>query len=352
MRYVLLGDAQSPHLLKWARALAPRVELWVASSRGFLPEFDALVAPQRRLALGTAADHAGGNWTVLKTLPQLARWLKQVDADVINAHYLTSHGTLAWLAKKFWHLPALLVASAWGSDVLVTPARHPAYRWITSQVLRSSLLSTSDSQHMAERMRDLGAREVLVFPFGLEAMPAMPATKEPWCFFANRGLEPIYRPQAVLHQFAAIARERPQARLIVANDGSMRGAMEALAGELGLAERTQFVGRLSAAAQAEQYGQAQWYLSLPESDSVAVSVLEAMAFGCIPMLSNLPANHELVRHGENGLIAAPQVSAKALDALLLRAPAIAKANRDWVREQGLFAPCIERFLKSVKEYLP
>ena len=33
LRVVLLGDGESPHLLKWARALAPRVELWVASSR-------------------------------------------------------------------------------------------------------------------------------------------------------------------------------------------------------------------------------------------------------------------------------------------------------------------------------
>ena len=52
MRYVLLGDGQSPHLLKWARALAPQVELWAASSRGFATGFDARVPPERRLALG------------------------------------------------------------------------------------------------------------------------------------------------------------------------------------------------------------------------------------------------------------------------------------------------------------
>ena len=43
---------------------------------------------------------------------------------------------------------------------------------------------------------------------------------------------------------------------------------------------------------------------LPRSDSVAVSVLEAMAHGCVPLLSDLPANRELVRSGENGLILA------------------------------------------------
>lgn len=51
-RHVLIGDAESPHLLKWARALAPQVDLWVASSRGFAPGFDALVPERCRFALG------------------------------------------------------------------------------------------------------------------------------------------------------------------------------------------------------------------------------------------------------------------------------------------------------------
>ena len=53
LRYVLVGDAESPHLLKWARGLAAmsQVELHVASSRGFLPAFDAFLPPHRRLAL-------------------------------------------------------------------------------------------------------------------------------------------------------------------------------------------------------------------------------------------------------------------------------------------------------------
>jgi L-malate glycosyltransferase len=85
--------------------------------------------------------------------------------------------------------------------------------------------------------------------------------------------------------------------LVVANDGSLRGALQAQAAALGLADRVVFVGRLDAGTQAGWYDRAQWYLSLPQSDSVAVSVLEAMAHGCIPILSDLPANRELVDSG-------------------------------------------------------
>lgn len=181
MRYVLLGDAQSPHLLKWARALAPQVELWVASSRGFDAGFDDLLPVKRRLALNAHADHAGGNIGLLLKLPELGAWLKEVDADCINAHYLTSHGTLAWLAKRLWRLRAKLVGSAWGSDILVAPRHSSIYRWLTRRVLRACDLCTSDSQHMSDRMRELGAREVLTFAFGLDALPPPAATKLPSC---------------------------------------------------------------------------------------------------------------------------------------------------------------------------
>lgn len=350
MRIVLLGDGDSPHLLKWARALSalPQLELWAASSRGFAPGFDACVPPARRLALQTQPHAAGGNAALLLQLPRLARWLQRVDADWVHAHYLTSHGTLAWLARALFGLRAQLVGSAWGSDILDTPQRSALLRGLTRRVLRACALSTSDSQVMAARMRELGAGEVMVFPFGLEAMPPEPASKDDTLFFANRGLEPIYQPQRVLQQFAALC--GAHGRLVVANDGSLRGALQQQAAQLGLGARVQFVGRLGAEAQAAHYAQARWYLSLPRSDSVSVSVLEAMAHGCVPIVSDLPANRELVRDGDNGLVVpdGALLAPQDLAALLPRADAVAAANRQWVQQHALFAPCVAAFVQRLQ----
>ena len=251
MRLVLIGDGESPHLLKWARALSavPGLELWAVSSRAFAPGFDAVLPAARRLALGTHPDAAGGNVALLRTLPRLVRWLRQVRPDWLHAHYLTSHGTLAWLAQRVFGVPGRLAGSAWGSDILVTPARGGVWRWLTQRVLRGCTLCTSDSRVMAARMRELGAGEVMVFPFGLEAMPPPPPAKDPGLVFANRGLEPIYRPQRVLQAFAAMAAAEPSRRLVVANDGSLRGALQAQAAGLGLAYRAKPV--VAAEADAE-----------------------------------------------------------------------------------------------------
>ena len=363
MRIALIGDAESPHLLKWGRALAatPQIELWVASSRGFMPEWDAVVDPSRRLALDSRPRATGGNVGVLRSLPLLARWLARVDADWLHAHYLTSHGTLAWLAKRLARLRGRLVVSAWGSDILVTPDRSRAYRWLTRRVLRACTLATSDSAHMAQRMRVLGAGEVMTFAFGLEAMPPLPQRKERWLFLANRALEPNYRPDRVLACFARIAARQPAARLVVANTGSLGAALPDAARALGLrvgthaaGDQVELTGRLDAAAQAACYASAQWFMSLPESDSIAVSVLEAMAHGCIPLLSDLPANRELVHDGENGVIVDDDenVTAASLQTLLDDAPGIAADNRRWIAEHALFAPAVERFVARLRELTP
>ncbi len=352
MRLVLLGDGDSPHLLKWARALAPQVELWAASSRGFAPGFDALVPEERRLALNTRPRFEGGNAALLRQLPRLASWLKKVRPDWVHAHYLSSHGTLAWLATRLLGAPGKLVGSAWGSDILVTPQNSRLMRWLTTRVLRACALSTSDSQVMTRAMHALGAGEVMTFPFGLEAMPLLPApgAKQDHLVFANRGLEALYRPERVLALFDGLAQAWPDAQLVVANDGALRPALQQQAAALGLAERVRFIGRVDAETQAGWYARARWYASLPASDSVSVSVLEAMAHGCIPILSDLPANHELVEAGRNGWVTDGEAlpTAADLQPLLAHADGIAAANHAWVAGNALFGPCVAAFLARLR----
>jgi L-malate glycosyltransferase len=354
LRLVLIGDGQSPHLLKWARTLAPLVELYAVSSRGFAEGFDAVLAPERRLALATRPRFEGGNAALLRTLPRLVRFLQAVQPDWLAPHYLSSHGTLAWLAVRLGGVQARIVGSAWGSDILVAPQHSRLMHWLTRQVLAACTLATSDSAHMAQRMRELGAGEVLNFPFGVERLPALPTHKDEALFFANRGLEPIYAPRRVLATFEALARHWPEARLVVANDGSLLAALQAEAAASPLAGRIQFVGRLQATEQAGWYARARWYLSLPTSDSISVSVLEAMAHGCIPVLSDLPANHELVQDGHTGVILADgeQPGRSRLAPLAVRADAVAAELHDWVGSHALFPASVQIYVQRLLALTP
>lgn len=354
IRLVLIGDGNSPHLLKWARALRDKVDLWALSSRGFDIGFKDLMPLDRRFALCTQPDFAGGNVALLRHLPEVARWLREIRPDWLAPHYLTSHGTLAWLSTRVGRVDARIAGSAWGSDILVTPERSAAMRFVTRRVLKACELTTSDSQHMAQRMQALGAGEVMVFPFGLESLPAASPAKSERLFFANRGLEPIYRPERVLEAFASIAAAWPDAQLVVANEGSLRPALEARVQASDIAGRVRFVGRLDAATQAGWYGRARWYLSLPSSDSVAVSVLEAMGHGCIPILSDLPANRELVQDGRNGIILADgeRLVPERLASLAGCAEAVSAALRAWVGVHAMFPASVAAYVKRLEALTP
>ncbi len=350
LRLALIGDGESPHLLKWARALHPLVDLYVVSSRGFAAGFDAFLPPAHRLALQSATRFEGGNVQLLRRLPAMAAWLRQVRPDWLAPHYLSSHGTLAWLAVRLLGVRARIAGSAWGSDILVAPERSRLMRWLTRRVLAACALATSDSRAMALRMHALGATEVMTFPFGLETLPPVAADKDEALFFANRGLEPIYAPQRVLEVFASLARDWPEARLVVANDGSLLEELRARAQAPDLAGRVEFVGRLAADAQDRLYARARWFLSLPRSDSVSVSVLEAMGHGAIPILSDLPANRELVEDGENGLILADaeQPGRERLQALADQAPAVAARGRHWVAANALFPVSVRAYVARLE----
>jgi len=80
-----------------------------------------------------------------------------------------------------------------------------------------------------------------------------------------------------------------------------------------------------------------------------------MGHGCIPLLSELPANRELVRDGVNGLIVPDGVQAfdvAALDRLAADAASIAAANRDWVGAHALFGPSVAAFVARLEQSTP
>jgi glycosyltransferase involved in cell wall biosynthesis len=62
------------------------------------------------------------------------------------------------------------------------------------------------------------------------------------------------------------------------------------------------------------------YVSVSRSDSTSQSLLEGMAAGLLPVVSDIPGNREWVMHRESGLLV-PTGDAEALAAALLEAAA-------------------------------
>ncbi len=104
-------------------------------------------------------------------------------------------------------------------------------------------------------------------------------------FLSNRNLEPLYNVACTLRAFAIIQSRMPDARLIVAGNGSRQDALKELASELRL-RNVEFVGRAAPEKIYSLYDEADIYLNSPDIDNMPGSILEAFASGLPVVTTN------------------------------------------------------------------
>ena len=120
-------------------------------------------------------------------------------------------------------------------------------------------------------------------------------------FLTNRHHEALYNVPCALRAFAIIQDRRPDARFIVAGDGSMRQHLERLAGELGL-RNIQFVGRVSTDEMARLHAEAGVCLNASDIDNMPVSIIECLSSGLPVVTTDAGGIPYVVRDGETALI--------------------------------------------------
>ncbi len=120
-------------------------------------------------------------------------------------------------------------------------------------------------------------------------------------FLHNRTLEPLYNVACTLRAFQIIQRQYPDASLTVANDGPLRGELEALARELGL-RNTQFVGVVRAEDVPAQYDAADVYLMSPDLDCMPGSLLECFVSGLPVVTTDAGGISYIATHDETALM--------------------------------------------------
>ena len=93
---------------------------------------------------------------------------------------------------------------------------------------------------------------------------------------------------------------------------------------------------------------------LPAVSYTHLDVYKRQAHGCVPILSDLPANRELVQHGRNGVILddTQPLGPELLAPLLGRGDCVAALNHRWVAEHALFAPCVRTFVDRLRALTP
>jgi glycosyltransferase involved in cell wall biosynthesis len=159
-------------------------------------------------------------------------------------------------------------------------------------------------------------------------------------FLHNRGLERHYNPACSLRAFAIVQRKYPEACLVLAHDGPLRGELEAMAEALGL-YNVRFLGAVDQDRMRALYDDADIYLMSPNADNMPLSVLECFASG-VPLVSTAAGGVPyMVQDGKTGLLVAPN-DHQALAAAALRL----------IEEDGLALQLAENGLRECERYRP
>lgn len=146
------------------------------------------------------------------------------------------------------------------------------------------------------------------------------------------------RLPVLLEAFAQVAARHPDAHLVLAGDPNTEEGIVAhrLAGELGIADRVRFAGRVDHADLRAYYALADVYALSSIYEGFGKVLVEAAASG-LPVVSTATAGgREVVRDGETGLLAAvgdPADLAAKLDRLLSD-PALARQMGQQAREHA------------------
>jgi glycosyltransferase involved in cell wall biosynthesis len=239
----------------------------------------------------------------LNTAKQIRKIAREFNPDIVHIHQVNSIAYYALKAILPLGIPNVL--TAWGSDIYLTPHRSFLLKMLVRWNLKHADSFTADSKDLAEHMQALlpeRKMEILIANFGMSLQPVQ-AEKEK-LIYSNRLHKKLYRIDFILRAFAKFKSQpnREEWKLIVGAVGEETENLKGLAHSLGIESSTTFVGWLQPEDNANNYAKATYYISIPESDATSISVLEAMAYGCIPILSNLPSSREWISHGETGCI--------------------------------------------------
>ncbi|MBD3347914.1 MAG: glycosyltransferase [Candidatus Eisenbacteria bacterium] len=270
-------------------------------------------------------------------IPFVRRRLREIAPDLVVGYRVASYGFLAAAAGG-----RPLAVAAQGKVVL--PPMAFLKLLLARYALRRADLVNSWAPHMTRRLVELGAdaAKVLTCPRGIDLglfRPGSDVDDRSETVMVTRTMHSSYRHDLVLQAVAIARRSRPGLRCVFIGRGEARGALERLADTLGVRDAVEFPGPVGPERLARLLGGAALYVSAVPTDGVSASLLEAMATGCFPVVTDNEANR-LWLDGENGFLVSrpdPEEYARAMVSALenesLRARA-SEANRRVVEERA------------------
>jgi len=229
--------------------------------------------------------------------------------DLIHVHWAIPTGLIGVVAG--WLLRKPMVVTIHGSDLRIAVSGPSVLKRIFVHVCQAARHVHVVSEPMKNVVEGLGiSREkISTWPMGVDDvfLQAGENRKANWngrpiTVLSNRNLLPIYDVSCLIRAIPLVLQQAPEVRFLIAGDGPEKESLEKEAERLQVHSAIQFLGRVSHDQMAELLADANIFVSTSLSDGTSVSLLEALTSGAFPVVTDITANREWIRHGENGFL--------------------------------------------------
>lgn len=326
MRIAYLATADNIHTKRWAEYFAGRGhELFLLCDPPVEnpPEGVTIIHPEMSFLLKVAAFRLfpkpyGNN--VFKRYPY-RREIEKISPDIVHGFESVGYGYAMACSGPY---PKVL--TPWGNDILLDPKKSLVARHLVTRALKAADAITTNYLELADYLEsefDISKQKIHPFSWGVDLSifhqgyeeevgalrEKLNIPEDAPALLSSRMMKPYWGIGTIAEALPRILEEKPEVHLIFlrgAGDPEYENRIRNLIQkECGL-NRVRFVDQyLSETDMAIHLNLADAFISCPESDLLSISVLEGMACGCAPILSELEAYKKRVEHGVNGLFFEP-----------------------------------------------
>ncbi len=229
--------------------------------------------------------------------------------DIIHAHWAIPTGLIGVWGSTLFKKP--LMVTIHGSDLRMALRKKGFVRKIFIYVCKNATHLNCVSKIQKKEIEQLGIinEKISIIPMGVDEAflevgksRKVELNKRPFVILSNRNLLPIYNVSLLIRAIPKILKEGPTTKFVIAGNGSEKQILEKEVKDLNLSASVRFLGQVPHEEMPSLLAQTDIYISTSLFDGTSVSLLEAMASGAFPIVTDIPANREWIIDGENGFL--------------------------------------------------
>lgn len=247
--------------------------------------------------------------------------IRSIKPDILHAHYVIYYGFYGVLTS--FHP---LIISVWGSDVLKVPDESLIANYIVRYSLKGADKITTTAEFMRDHLSDnfkLEKEKIIRIPWGIntnifyqrysskekELKEYLGIGDAETVVISNRSMAPQYNIDKIIEAIPYVLKSNSNTVFVFIKGygtTNFEKKMRLKARKLNITNNVRFISKnITPKEMATYLNISNMFVSITKTDQFASSIMEGMACGLVPIVSNIDVYHQYLSDDSNALFVNP-----------------------------------------------